>query len=309
MSRFAKVFYILGTLVLIAGALEYFLFTHLNKITEVNRKDESIDPNDLLLSANDIRFQSEDGVDLHGWLILGKPNYPVVVFAHDYRSDRSATLSKLEGLITSLNKDGYFIFVFNFRGHGLSGSRSALGFRESRDLEGAFKAVLRYKQIARRVAVVGIGMGAIATAQAPHNVDEVKFLVLDSIYESVPSKFSEEIITELPFISFTRPLLIKAVGLNLKQMLRIPTTDLQLSGKMNDLYPKAILFVEKTPPRPEVVALYEAAKEPKELLQMNETATGELIGEDRQEYNKQLFNKIHQYLPPVSHQKTLEIPK
>src|SRR3972149_9041973 len=309
MASVRKTLYILGTILVILGGLEYALFKHLSKTTAGLKREEATNPKDLLLSANDIRFSTEDGVDLFGWLILGKANYPAVVFAHDYRSDRSQTLSKLEGLITTINKEGYFIFLFDFRGHGESGSRSGLGFLESRDLEGALKAVLRYKQISRRIAVVGVGMGAIAASQAVRTVDEVKFLVLDSVYDNIPSKFSEEIITELPFLSFTRPVLAGAVALNLRQMLRLSSTDLGLDSQMAALYPKAILFVESKPLRSEAKALYEAAKEPKELLQMKETATGELIGEDRQMYSSQLIDKIHQYLPAVSHQKTLEISK
>ena len=309
MSTVRKIVYILGTIILIVAGLEYALLRHLQKVISTSAKEEPIDPKDLLLSANDIRFESEDGVDLRGWLILGKANYPAIVFAHDYMSDRSKTLSKLEGLITTLNKEGYFIFLFDFRGHGESGSRTALGFHENRDLEGALKAVLRYKQIARRIVVIGIGMGAIAAAENLNAIDEVKMIVFDSIYESIPSRSSEEILAELPFLTFARPLLVRAVGLNLKQLVHISSVDLRLQHKMAALYPKAVVFVEKKPLRAEVKTLYDAAKEPKEILQMAETASGELIGEDRQKYNSQLIEKIHQLLPPVSNQKTLEIPR
>jgi hypothetical protein len=103
--------------------------------------------------------------------------------------------------------------------------------------------------------------------------------------------------------------MVRAVDLNLKQMLRIPTTDLNLRVQMSRLYPKAVVFIEKEPLSENVRQLYEAAREPKELLHLQDTAAGELIGEARVTYNREVEEKIKKYLPPSNNEKTLELPK
>src|SRR6185295_17695128 len=98
MKKFA---YFLLAAVVILGGIEYFLYQNVTKFLAKQQRDEQNDPKALLLSSNDINFRSDDGVDLHGWLIQGKPGYPAVIMAHKYGSNRSSLLLTLEGLITS----------------------------------------------------------------------------------------------------------------------------------------------------------------------------------------------------------------
>jgi uncharacterized protein len=301
-------YFILAALIILAG-IEYFLYKNLTKFIEAGHREEENDPKTLLLSSNDINFRSDDGVDLHGWLIQGRPGFPAVILAHKYGSNRSSILLTLEGLITGLNKQGYYVFLFDFRGHGQSGGNSALGFKESEDVAAAIKALSKYTQISHRFAVLGVGMGAIASAKAFNSVEEVKGVLLDSIYDDVPAKYANEIIHQWPFLSFSQPIMTKAISLNLEQMLHIPSTNLNLSVQMARLYPKAVVFIEKEPLNDRVRALYESAREPKELLNLKDTAAGELIGTDRETYNTEVEQKIRKYLPPSSNERTLDIPK
>jgi len=133
--------------------------------------------------------------------------------------------------------------------------------------------------------------------------------LLDSLYDDIPAKYAEKIIHQWPFLSFSQPLLTKAVGLNLKEMLNIPSTELNLPVQMSRLYPKAVVFIEKEPLNDRIRALYDAAREPKELLRLKDTAAGELIGPDRETYNKEVEQEINKYLPISSNEKTLAIPK
>jgi hypothetical protein len=293
-------------LAIILGGLEFLLYKRVVTLRHPEQKDEKVEPKDLLLNANDVQFSSDTG-DLHGWLILGKPGYPALIIAHDYRSNRSQTLTKLEGLITNLNKQGYFIFLFDFRGHGESGSASTLGYLEADDVDSALKAVLKYKQIGRRIGIMGVGMGAVAASQSFHAVDEVKLILLDSITESIPARFTDELITDYPFLSLVRPALLKGIEFNMDQAFHLKTTNMQWTTRMRALYPKAVVFVEEKPVRKEVVALYDAAREPKELLQVDVAADGELLGPARDEYNRQVGDKVLKYLPAVNHERTLEL--
>lgn len=309
MAALRKLLIVLTPILLIVAALEFFFYTQVNRLIHPPQKKESVDPKDLLLSANEIQFHSSENMNLHGWLILGKPGYPAMILAHDHGSNRALTLARLESLITGLNKQGYFVFLFDFRGHGESGKVSTLGIREASDLEAALQAVLKYKQIGRRIGVLGVGMGAVAASRALQSVDEVKLVVFDSIYENIPGRYAERLVEDYPILANVRPVLNAGFDWNLRLLLRVPTTEQHLDQEMPRLYPKTLLFVEKKPARPEVVALYESAREPKELLQLGETAADELIGDARQIYTQQLIEKIGKYLPPVSNDKTIELPK
>jgi hypothetical protein len=151
-------------------------------------------------------------------------------------------------------------------------------------------------------------MGAVAASQSSfHSVDEVKFLLLDSITENIPARFADELITDYPFLSLVRPVLLKGMELNMDQALHLKTTNMEWTTRMHALYPRAVVFVEEKPVRKEVVALYNAAREPKELLQVDVAADGELLGPARDEYNRQVGEKVLKYLPAVNHERTLEL--
>lgn len=288
--------------------IEAILFAVVRKFTRLPHKKELTDPNSMLLKSNEILFSAKDGPKLRGWLIHGKPGFPVFIIAHDFGSNRSDILLKLERLITSLNKKGYFIFLFNFRGHGNSSSNSALGLKEDMDLKGAFQAVLKHRQIEKRIGVLGIGMGAIAALKASPDVDEVKFVALDSIYGNISERHAAELLMELPYLKFIPPpLLSRAVELNMRLILNTSNVSPNLMATIPTLYPRPILFVEHNPPDEYATLLYAEAKEPKELIQLGETASGELTGEVRERYKDELEKKISKYLPPVVQNTTIEL--
>lgn len=297
----------LAILIILIG-IEAILFALVRKFTRLPQKKEMTDPTSMLLKSNEILFKAKDGPRLRGWLIHGKPGFPAFIIAHDFGSNRSDILLKLERLITSLNKKGYFIFLFNFRGHGNSSSNSALGLKEDMDLKGAFQAVLKHKQIEKRIGVLGIGMGAIAALKASPDVDEVKFVAVDSIYGNISERHAAELILEFPYLKFIPPpLLSRAVDLNLRLILNTSNVSPNLMATMPTLYPKPILFVEHNPPNEYATLLYAEAKEPKELIQLGETASGELTGEVRERYKDELEKKISKYLPPVVQNTTIEL--
>jgi len=306
---FKTIFSILIVVLVIAIGLEYLLFKRLSQFTKVPPPPKEINPGTLLLKANEIPFRSADDADLHGWLIQGKTGCPVFIIAHEYGSSRSQVLGKLETLISSLNKQGYFIFLFDFRGHGQSSTPSALGYKEQDDLRAALKEVLKFKQIEPRIGVLGIGMGAIATIQTCGDVDSVKFIILDSVYDDIPMKLSQKIIEEYPFVQFAEPALLYAVGWNMRPITGTRSQHMNLEETMPKLYPKQVLFVEKNPLSPPARRLYDATKEPKELIQLGETASGELIGDVRERYKNEVEEKILQYFPPSLTQTTIEILK
>jgi len=306
---FRTILNIVIVIVVLLGALEFLLYKQLSNYTKVPPPAKELSPGTFLLKVNEIPFTAADGADLHGWLIQGKPGCPALIIAHEYGSNRSDVLGKLETLISSLNKQGYWIFLFDFRGHGQSSTPSALGYKEQEDLRAALTEVLKYKQIEPRIGVLGIGMGAIAAIQTCGDVDSVKFVILDSVYDDIPTQLSQKITDEYPFLEFANPALMYAVGLNMRPITGVKSQHMNLEEMMPKLYPKPVLFVERTPLSPGARRLYDATKEPKELIQLGETASGELIGDVRERYKTEIGDKILQYFPPSLTQQTIEIMK
>lgn len=304
MQRLYKFLLILSPFVLILGGLEFAIYRAVFTFRVPPKPNSGVEPKTLLLSSNDITFTS-DGASLHGWLIIGKPGYPALIVAHNYGSNRSDALGKLEGLVTNLNKRGYSVFLFDFRGHGDSSGITSLGYKESRDLEAAMKTVLKYRNIGRRVGILGIGMGAIAATEASVAADEVKFVILDSIYGDIPTRCTDQVLQQWPMFSFAKPFLLRAINWNLKQVFDVPASKTELVKQMPKLYPRAVLFVEKDPLNDYSKKLYDATTEPKELIQLKETAEGELIGESRTKYNDQVEEQIEKYFPAEASEPTM----
>src|SRR2546422_10498267 len=115
MAKSGPVKTLLGLLVVIAllvGGACALLYG----VTHPPREKTQLDPADLLLRAEDVTFHAADGVLLSGWLVKGAPRAPVIVLCHDLGGSRSALLNSA----VSLNRAGYALLVFDFRGHGLS---------------------------------------------------------------------------------------------------------------------------------------------------------------------------------------------
>lgn len=307
MGFLRKLLYLLLPIVLILGGGELFLRSTMARFTKPLKKEQAINPGEWLFSYNDLKFRTEDGVELHGWLIHGKTGYPAFVIAHPYGSERSEILARLETLVTKLNKEGYFIFLFDFRGHGESEATSGMGFRESKDLTAALRAVLKYRNVERRVAVLGIGMGAIAAVKACPQVEEVKFMLLDSLYGDVSERLVDSIRHEWRLPPSMDRVFDRAADWNLREILSIPSTDLRLNDSLPKLYPRTVVFVERTPLSDQAKAFYEATKEPKEILQVKNTATEELLGDEKEQYNNKLWEEFQKYFPAVSNEQTLEL--
>src|SRR2546422_3544828 len=163
MAKSGPVKTLLGLLVVIA-LLVGGAYTLLYGVTHPPREKTQLDPADLLLRAEDVTFHASDGVLLSGWLVKGAPRAPVILLCHDLGGSRSTLL----GSAVSLNRAGYALLVFDFRGHGLStGTGGYLGVDEKRDILGATEFLKTRNDVdGSRVGLWGVGMGGEAGALA-----------------------------------------------------------------------------------------------------------------------------------------------
>ena len=81
--------------------------------------DLSGDPGDVGLAFEDVRFTTSDGLTLHGWFVPGGEGATLVLF-HGNAGNISGRLRRLAELHRWL---GMNVFIFDYRGYGLSEGR------------------------------------------------------------------------------------------------------------------------------------------------------------------------------------------
>lgn len=109
----------------------------------VGGEEFNVTPEKAGLEYVAVEFDNGDGDTLHGWYVKGKENYPVVIYFHGNVSNVTHGLDKIK----LLNKLGYSILSFEYRGYGKSegwalyeddfyrDARSALRYLQSKGWE------------------------------------------------------------------------------------------------------------------------------------------------------------------------------
>jgi dipeptidyl aminopeptidase/acylaminoacyl peptidase len=135
---------------------------------------ESVPPD---IFPEEVYFPSRDGLRLHGLYLAGRDSLPVLLLCHGYYRSLNETFS----LGCEMNRLGYHVLLFDFRGCGLSEGRfTTLGYREAADVLGAVDYL--HERLGRRpLGVLGISMGAVAALMAA-DCPDIAAVVADSAY-------------------------------------------------------------------------------------------------------------------------------
>src|SRR2546422_9413196 len=238
MAKSGPVKTLLGLLVVIAllvGGACALLYG----VTHPPREKTQLDPADLLLRAEDVTFHAADGVLLSGWLVKGAPRAPVIVLCHDLGGSRSALLNSA----VSLNRAGYALLVFDFRGHGLSmGSGGYLGVDEKKDVLGAIEFLATRSDLnADRIGLWGIGMGAYAGTLAALESRQIRALALDSLYPDVSAQLDRLMRERIPPAAH---FIMPAIHLFYKPYLALrPAGSMSLQSSLGSLAGRDILLI------------------------------------------------------------------
>ncbi len=289
--------FLLTLVVLVAGAGS-MIYYQIHDLTHPPRVSAVVNPSDLLLRADEVNFQSTDGVALNAWLIHGDRDAPTIILCHDLGESKGSFLDAA----VPLQRAGYNLLIPDFRGHGASGGKgSTLGTLERYDVLGAIDFLRTRRDLeADRIGVWGIGMGAYAGLLAAAERPEVVALALDSPYPDVASYLDRALFRGLP------PSTATVTGY--ASVFYGPYFQWKISRNaatqaLTDLADRNFLFIVAAS-RPETVeagkAMYAALPDSggadKNLLELQGSGSSNLYDEDRRKYSEAITSFFGTYL-------------
>ena len=153
------------------------------------------------IAREDVRFASEDGVPLHGWLLSprDRASRGAVLFLHGNAENISSHVQSVLWLV----REGYTVFAFDYRGYGLSGGDTPDIPGVHRDARAAISYVLSLPGVSPdRLVVFGQSLGAavaVHTVATASSSRRPRALILDSPFAGyrriVRDKLSSMVVT------------------------------------------------------------------------------------------------------------------
>jgi fermentation-respiration switch protein FrsA (DUF1100 family) len=216
-------------------------------------------PADLGLAYEDVRFTTREGVLLEGWFIpSASETDAAVIVMHGFTGHR---LGELATYVPWL-QPAYHVLQFDFRGHGVSGEAPiTLGAREQADVAAAVDH-LRGRGISR-IALLGLSMGAATAILAGPDLP-IAAVVADAPFADLRNPIANRMRAEgYPLARLGAWIIVASAGLRARARLVSPIQ------RVAQLAPRGLLIIsprdDELIDHAQRVALYEAAREPKEL--------------------------------------------
>jgi len=252
--------------------------------------DGPADPGDLGLDFEAVRFVTDDGVTLSGWFIpAAHETSRAVVVMHGYSGHR---LPELAGFVPWL-REGHHVLQFDFRGHGESdASPVTMGARERLAVAAAV-AFLRARGLGP-LALFGVSMGAAAAILAAPDLP-VQAVVADAPYahtsHPIASRMREE---GWPLSRVGSVAVVAGASLRARTILPDPISVVAAVA------PRGLLVIVSAADRlirmREGLALYEAAREPKEIYVVAGAGHGEAYVTDPETYRGRVLGFLERHL-------------
>lgn len=160
-------------------------------------KEMVADPGKIGLAFENVRLCTRDGVRLFGWFIPGKKNNPVILFCHG----KAGNISHRLDTIRIFNRMGLSVFIFDYRGYGLSdGKPTEKGTYW--DAEAAWEYLTHRRRIpSSEIIVFGRSLGGAIAAWLAH-IYKPKVLIVESAFTSIQD-IAAEMFPLLPVRKFS----------------------------------------------------------------------------------------------------------
>jgi len=233
------------------------------------------------LKYENVRFNSNDGTRLSGWFIHSTTRaLGTVIHFHGNAQNMSSHFS----FVSWLPKNGFNVFVFDYRGYGMSqGKPNREGVHQ--DSVTALEYLLTRPDINRnKIIVIGQSLGganAISVMGRGHAAG-IRGIVIESAFASY-SEIAKDVIKQSLLSTVSSPLISIAVSDKYSPV-----------DVVANISPTPILFIhgtaDRTVPYKHVMELYEKAKEPKQLWTIKNGGHTEAFTK----YRKDVLPKLYQ---------------
>ena len=247
-------------------------------------------PADLGLAYEDVRFATDDGVTLTGWLMpAGRETRAAVILLHGYSWHR---LPWLVAFVPWLQRR-YHVLQFDFRGHGLSDDALiTLGTHEQRDVAAAVR-FLQERGLGP-IALMGISMGGSVAIMAAPDLP-VAAVVADAAYAELHHPVRNRMRENgFPMAELGSRLALAAANLRAGARLRSPI------DRVGQVSPRALLLI--SPEEDQLVSatqaqrLFDAAQEPKELYSVSGAGHADAHSVGREAYERRVLEFLERHL-------------
>ena len=169
---------LLFTAFYIGIALLLFIFQ--SKFIYYPERNIYMNPDSIGLKYEQIFFKTDDNFKLSGWFIPCEDSKGVILFCHGNAGNISHRLDSIR-IFTRL---GFSVFIFDFRGYGLSQGRPT---EEGtyKDVKAAWNYLIDIKKFRKtQIVVFGRSLGGSIAAWIAH-IENPKALIVESSFTSV----------------------------------------------------------------------------------------------------------------------------
>lgn len=252
-------------------------------------------PADLGLPSEDIQLTTSDGLTLTAWYIPPR-NGVVVIGAHGMGGNRAQMLEEAAFLYGKK----YGVLLLDLRNHGQSeGEVTTLGLYETRDIAAAVEYIHQREGADAAAAAFGHSMGAATVLMAAAQLPEIDAVIAVSSFTSVEDNVSEGVRTLTGLDPrFFAPLVLffgqRLAGVDISAVRPV-----DVIGRIS---PRPVLLIhgarDETLPARNSYRLYEAARDPKELVVYESVGHEGFIFQEPEEYPQKILSFLEKYLPP-----------
>jgi dipeptidyl aminopeptidase/acylaminoacyl peptidase len=274
-------------------------------LTHPRRLPITSTPTDLgFTNWQTVRVDTLDGITLEGWFI------PPPAAAADGTPSDGAAILYLHGLggtrqsmllqAALLYQQGFGALLIDQRAHGESGgARSTLGYQEVADTSALIDFLLTQPEVnPKKIGIVGESLGAVAgILVASYRPDEVRAVVAQSAFASIDDVIRSTAQRELGLLALTGAPLMR---LALEQETGADFNAVSPLAQIGSIHPRAVMLLHGDAD-PLVAptasqALYDAARDPRELVFFVSGGHSGLLEADPQLWRRRVTAFLRRYL-------------
>lgn len=248
-------------------------------------------PTDYGLDYEKVRFPSIRNVELTGWWIpADKPSPVTIIVQHGIGSNAG---DMLPSSVCLRNDGAWNLFYYNFRGHGdSSGRHTSLGPLELEDMRRAVAFVrARWPNATQRLGLYGHSLGAAVAIVGAAEMPEIEGVIAENSFSDIRQTIRRFawVFYRVPYYPFI-PLAIMMASIQMRVWLG-HFSPAKCIGK---IAPRPIFLLhgelDRRMPKSDVRALWDAAREPKELWTIPSAGHGDAWLVTKEEYERRMVN-------------------